>query len=319
MKNLKQVAVIVAAFVAVQLLAIAFMHYALGEEDQVFSDPGDPMIAVYYILMLLGFTVLFLILVKFNLDKVMKGIFFVSIGFIVFFVATFLSAPLIPDSGGDNSLIVLVVGIAFAVLSILAIWRYPEWWVIDIVGLPMAVGIIALLGISFSIVPMLVLLIGLAVYDFISVYKTKHMLTLAEGVSEMGLPLLIVIPKKLPYSYREQKIKLTDKSGEKKEREAFLVGLGDLIIPGLLASSAFWFISISDAFAQSPISLFDVPGYILVALGTIAGAAIGLVALMRIVVKGNPQAGLPLLNGGAIAGFFISYILVFGLNFSYIG
>jgi len=32
---------------------------------------------------------------------------------------------LIPDSGGDNSLIVLVIGIAFAVLSILAIWRYP--------------------------------------------------------------------------------------------------------------------------------------------------------------------------------------------------
>ena len=46
--------------------------------------------------------------------------------------------------------------------------------------------------------------------------------------------------------------------------------------------------------------------------------AIGLTRLMRIVIKGNPQAGLPLLNGGAIAGFFISYLLIFGLDFSYI-
>jgi len=317
MKNLKQIAAIVVVFVAVQLLAIAFMHYALGEEDQVFSDPGDPMIAVFYIAMVLGFTLFFLVLVKLGLEKVLKGIFFVSIGFIVFFVATFLAALFVPDVGEASVWIVFAIGIAIAALSVIAIWRYPEWYVIDLVGLPMAVGVIALLGISFGIIPMLLLLIGLAIYDFISVYKTKHMLTLAEGVSEMGLPLLLVVPKKLPYSYREQKLKLRDKPGEKKEREAFLVGLGDMIIPGLLASSAFWFISASDAFAQSPVSPFDVPGYMLVALGTIAGAAIGLTALMRIVVKGNPQAGLPLLNGGAIAGFFITYLLVFGFNFSY--
>jgi presenilin-like A22 family membrane protease len=56
----------------------------------------------------------------------------------------------------------------------------------------------------------------------------------------------------------------------------------------------------------------------MIALGTIAGSLIGLILLMRIVMKGNPQAGLPLLNTGALLGFFITYLLVFGLNFSYI-
>lgn len=312
MKNLKQVAVIALIFVAVQLLGIAFMEFVLGAPYQ--SEYADePINAIYYLLILLGFTALFLVLVKHSFDKLMKGIFFISIGFVIWFVMGALISMFIYDIA-----VVFGLAVAIAAVCIVALWKYPEWYVIDIVGLPMAVGIIALLGLTFSVIPMLILLTALAVYDFISVYKTKHMLTLAEGVSEMGLPLLIVVPKKLPYSYRDQKLNLKDKGGEKKEREAFLIGLGDVIIPGVLASSAFWFISVSDAFTSNPVSPFDIPGNLLVALGTIIGAVMGLILLMRIVVKGNPQAGLPLLNGGAIAGFFISYLLVFGLNFAYL-
>jgi presenilin-like A22 family membrane protease len=32
---------------------------------------------------------------------------------------------------------------------------------------------------------------------------------------------------------------------------------------------------------------------------------------MYFVGKGNPQAGLPLLNSGAIIGYVVSYVLVF--------
>jgi presenilin-like A22 family membrane protease len=306
MKNTKQIAVISVMFVAVQFLAIAFMHFVLNTSYQAFENPDDPLIAVYYVVLLLAFTGIFLILVKFDLDKVIKAIFFVSIGFVLFFVVTALLTLFIADET-----LTLVAGIIISALAIVAAWRYPEWYVIDAIGLPMAVGIVALLGLSLGIVPVLLLLSFLAIYDFISVYKTKHMLTLAEGVGDMRLPLLLVIPKKLHYSYLDEKLDLKSAKGEKKEREAFLIGLGDMIIPGLLASSAFWFIN-------SDILVFGIPSYLTVAICTIAGAVIGLVLLMRIVVKGNPQAGLPLLNGGAIAGFFISYILIFGFNFSYI-
>jgi presenilin-like A22 family membrane protease len=43
----------------------------------------------------------------------------------------------------------------------------------------------------------------------------------------------------------------------------------------------------------------------------VAGSTVGFLALMTYVLKGNPQAGLPLLNGGAIIGYLLTYLLVF--------
>ena len=45
--------------------------------------------------------------------------------------------------------------------------------------------------------------------------------------------------------------------------------------------------------------------------GTLIGSLVGFSILMRYVLKGNPQAGLPLLNGGALIGFFLSTLLVY--------
>ncbi len=49
----------------------------------------------------------------------------------------------------------------------------------------------------------------------------------------------------------------------------------------------------------------------IVAIGTLIGGLIGFAVLMRFVVKGNPQAGLPLLNSGVIIGYLLTYYLVF--------
>ena len=42
-----------------------------------------------------------------------------------------------------------------------------------------------------------------------------------------------------------------------------------------------------------------------VAMATLVGSLLGYLALMTYVARGKAQAGLPLLNGGAILGFFI--------------
>jgi presenilin-like A22 family membrane protease len=52
-------------------------------------------------------------------------------------------------------------------------------------------------------------------------------------------------------------------------------------------------------------------GNILVSIGTMIGILVGFSVLMTYVLKGNPQAGLPLLNSGALGGYLISYFLVF--------
>jgi presenilin-like A22 family membrane protease len=56
---------------------------------------------------------------------------------------------------------------------------------------------------------------------------------------------------------------------------------------------------------------FGVGTNLWVAILTLVGILAGFSVLMQFVLKGNPQAGLPLLNTGAILGFVVSYILVY--------
>ena len=173
------------------------------------------------------------------------------------------------------------------------------------IGITTAAGVTAILGISFGTLPAILLLIALAFYDAWAVYRTKHMITLADELTSQRLPILLVIPKKAGYSFRQQKsLKEQVDSGE--EREAMFVGLGDLIIPGILAVSAFTF---SSAVGRSFLGVL--PNGI-IAFGTVLGSLAGFMVLMRYVLKGNPQAGLPLLNGGALLGFIIASLLVYG-------
>ncbi len=82
------------------------------------------------------------------------------------------------------------------------------------------------------------------------------------------------------------------------------MGLGDVIIPGVLVISAF-------SYLNADVTVGGISGPLLVAVGAMIGALVGYAALMIFVMRGRPQAGLPLLNGGAIAGFLISYLLVY--------
>src|SRR5206468_2951579 len=78
-----------------------------------------------------------------------------------------------------------------------------------------------------------------------------------------------------------------------EEREAMFIGLGDLIIPGIMSVSAFTFLTAPGR------SILGLEPNAFVAAGTVLGSLVGFFFLMRFVLKGNPQAGLPLLNGGA--------------------
>lgn len=218
------------------------------------------------------------------------------------------------SEGPDYSLPFLL-SIMIALCLALVLHKHPEWYIVDIVGLIMAVGATVILGVTFAILPALVLLILLAIYDAISVYKTKHMIDLADSVIDMNLPVLLVIPKKLSYSFREKKPRLKEQLKEGVERDAMFMGLGDIVIPSLLVISSLSFLDSID-------TGLALPGNVIVALGTMIGILIGFSILMRYVLKGNPQAGLPLLNSGAIIGFVVTYLLVFqdlsfGINWDF--
>jgi len=92
------------------------------------------------------------------------------------------------------------------------------------------------------------------------------------------------------------------------------MGLGDIIIPGILVVSAF--VSLDGRAA----AVLGIGGNLIVSLVTLLGTLAGFVVLMRFVMRGNPQAGLPLLNSGAILGYVLSYYLIYrDLTFGMIG
>lgn len=289
--------VVMGIIFAVSQLGALFMAWAfLGPEWQVFEDPNDPLIPLYYIAAVVLFTLAILYIIKKKREDLVRIIFLGAVTYTIFFVILMMAAGVV---GGVTPFIVSVT-----VTAVIAYYlvKKPEWYVIDAAGILMSIGIIGMFGISLGILPVLILLIILAVYDAVSVYGTKHMVALADGVTKMRLPILLVIPKKRGYSYLTQK-PLMQQLDEGGEREAMFMGLGDVIIPGILITSAFYFLP-DDA-------LWGMTANLAIALGTLVGAMIGFTILMRFVLKGNPQAGLPLLNGGAIAGYIVTYIVAF--------
>jgi presenilin-like A22 family membrane protease len=249
---------------------------------------------VLFIAMLLVFTAFILVLIRFGVRRVLSAVIALSL----FFTFYYIFGSLALATAGDTDL----AGLATIALSLAAtalLFGYPEWYVIDTLGILLCAGVASIFGIAVGIIPAIALLILLAVYDAISVYRTKHMITLAEGVLSWRYPILFVIPARRDYSFIREGLPLRKEgeegsgSGETRERGAFALGMGDIIMPTILVVSA-------NVFARTPGWAFSAP-----AVGAIAGSLAGIAVLLTAVKRGRPQAGLPPLNTGTIAGFLI--------------
>jgi presenilin-like A22 family membrane protease len=260
-----------------------------------FEDPSSMENPVIFIAILLGFTIFLLILIRFNLKKVIAAV----IGLSIFFTFAYIYAALVYAGMGSTDAATVLV-LVLAIMSTLLLYKYPEWYVIDTLGVLIGAGVASIFGVSLEVLPVILLLLFLAVYDAISVYKTKHMITLAEGVIDLKTPILFVIPKKRDYSFIKEGIGKIDGDGDGKDRAAFIIGMGDLIMPAILVVSANVFIK-----GAKLGGVVNLP-----ALGAMVGSVIGLVILLHFVMSGKPQAGLPPINGGTILGFLAGWALI---------
>ena len=271
----------------VQIISVMLAQPMIDEGMQFTEDPDSVWNTIYYIGLILGFTGVILYAFKKNIKWMIHGFILFSVGATLYYVFLAIFAIFMDETA--SIILTLALSLALTVL----LYLFPEWYVIDIIGILIGAGVTAIIGISFGVMPTLILLILLAVYDAISVYQTKHMLALAEGVMDMKVPILFVIPNHLNFSFREYKYEKDAK------REAFFMGLGDAIMPTILVVSANVFIT--EGYMNLPlIGLLNMP-----ALGAALGTIVGFAALMAVVAKGNPQAGLPFLNTGAILGYVV--------------
>src|SRR5213596_4043507 len=310
-REIPSIAAMAILLISSQLVAIALSPLFAEANFQAFPSPQDVTNTVVYLIMILVFTAIILGLVRYRRQNPAKYVILASI-FVTLAFVLLLPVLIAVDYATGGTLDVNLLGIVSTLLSfalaaglVFLLLKFPEWYVVDTIGFVTAAGVTAILGISFGILPAVLLLIALAFYDAWAVYRTKHMITLADELTSQRLPILLVIPKKAGYSFRQQK-SLKEQVASGEEREAMFVGLGDLIIPGILAVSAFTF---SSAAGRSFLGVL--PNGI-IAFGTVLGSLVGFMVLMRYVLKGNPQAGLPLLNGGALLGFIIASLLVYG-------
>jgi len=154
--------------VTVQILALAVTPAITASGSRVFDDPTSAANPFSYMLLILVFTALLLLAIKRDKGWIISGFIQISIAASIYYLAAAFMSP--------------VYAVLMAVASLLLIRYYPEWYVIDLLGIAVCAGISSLFGVSMTTLPALILLVILAVYDAISVYKTRHMVSLAEGV-----------------------------------------------------------------------------------------------------------------------------------------
>lgn len=303
----------VGLLLAVQLAGLALIQPFEAAGYEAVDDPGNPA----YIAMMFGAIIVatIVMLAAFRYDReafIQYGIIAVG-GLLTWYVVAALVPPTLSVSLGDVAVSPLPPIAAGLVVA--ALLTHPEWYVLDAVGIIIGAGATALFGISFSLLPIILLLVVLAVYDAISVYGTKHMLTLAEGAMSMRLPVLLVIPLSRGFSTDEMvahtgeaEANPDDSEGPtdvgEHEMEAVFLGLGDVVIPSILVVSV-------AATGVGPV-LGSVGGleFTWPVAGAIVGSVLGLCGLLTLVLKGSAHAGLPMLNGGVLGGYLLTAVAV---------
>jgi len=278
-------------FIIINGFALLLSHIFINAGMEVFEQADNPMNLVWVFVTVLGMTIIILLIAKFWKKQLIQLIILFAVGYTSFYIFLPLLSLVI-----SNWIVTVFLSSILAACLVVVLVKYPEWYIIDLCGIIIGAGAVALFGISLSILLVLILLIGLAVYDAISVYKTKHMIDLADAVMDLKLPVLLVVPKIRHYSLLKETKRLKEKLQDGEEREAFFMGLGDVVMPGILVATTYT----------------TIPNGLPIALSVLAGTLVGFVALMTFVIKGKPQAGLPLLCSGAILGYLISSYVFFG-------
>jgi len=145
----------------------------------------------------------------------------------------------------------------------------------------------ALLGATLGIAPSIIFMMILSIYDFVSVFITKHMVHMAKAITEKPMAFTIAAPHKF------KKAKYIPVKKAKKKVHVFQLGLGDIVIPLMFS------VSILNKFTM------------LHSVITVIGSLIGLL-LLTIYITRKPRAlpALPFVCTGALSGYLISIFVL---------
>ena len=169
-----------------------------------------------------------------------------------------------------------------AILLLILFWFFNNVFLQDLVMVLTFAGVGAVLGISLMPGTVILILVILSFYDIIAVYKTKHMVELAEAMIRSRAIFGFVVPA----TFRDFKERMTRVS---PGGQFMILGSGDVILPLLLSASL-----VGTSLSQSVIVAFF--------------SALGLF-LMHLIFTNQkvrrPMAALPPIAAMAILGYLI--------------
>lgn len=200
----KLIAQLAGYFIIVNVLGLMVGHYLILQDVQptIINDNPNDIVNSFGLLgyMLVG-TIIILVAIKFFPDKVLywflKGLEAMALLFstIIVMIAFFPEAYAL-----FLAMVIIVIRIFFPQYLI---WR-------NVSSTLATVGVGALLGASIGVWPVIVFLVLLGVYDYIAVFQTKHMVTMAKAVAKKNLSFTFALPT---------------------SKHQFELGTGDLVMP----------------------------------------------------------------------------------------
>lgn len=256
---------LIALFMSVQALGLYVGSQLISAGISVVENPEDVSTSGLLFVYILATTALVILIIKYK-----KWLLRVLEAFAIFFASGVVFETLIGAPG-------LALAAALTAYKVLR----PSLLSQNLALVFSVAGAGAVLGASLGIMPVIVFMLLLAAYDFISVFVTKHMVYMAKEITKTPMAFTAA----LPYTPSPAEAR---KAGIAKKAHVFQLGGGDLVIPLVFSVSVLHSYGLRAAmFAE-------------------LGAAVALVLLFLSVMK-KPKAlpALPPITAGALLGFLI--------------
>lgn len=223
--------------------------------------------------------------------------------FIMFFVLIFVSYKkagkfkeiiykgffIITVFWGGMAILGLFLPVFISILTmgiLIVLWlELSSVWVHDVLMILGLSGAASFFGLGFTPSAVVALLLIFSIYDFVAVYKTKHMVLMAKEMIDKKVILGFIIPRE--FKFFKSNIKEVKPGGN-----FMILGGGDIVFPSLLAVSV-----VPSGFLKSLIII------IFSLLGTFFGYW-----LFSSQEEKSPMPALPPVALFAVIGYFISLL-----------
>lgn len=275
----------------VQLAALKFAAPTPGTstvvtDAQVVTNPNDPMNAVGYTLYIAAAGVALLLLKKLPVSGLLE--------YLAALLVWDLTAITAMHFAGLEPLTAAVVGGVFTLVYL----RYHPWWLINLCAVAFGAYAAAVLGRNFGLLPAIVLLAATALFDYVAVFRTGHMVSIAQVVKEIDIPLPAVLVVPTGWAFFDGDADLFN------DDDAVTIGLGDVVIPAVLVVSAGVWASTGGVELMGVMVPWP-------ALGAIVGVMAGNAGVLYVLLcTDRALPGLPFINTGAVLGFVVGFLPV---------